>query len=118
MGGARLYGQASPMGLPRKQSGSFQFVNLFIDLGILVSKSFLYLGGHACFESNEIQAVFLGDDGHAVFSALSQEARFSGHPMEEAQRQTVLALESELWRRTWEQANILRRIKLKYILFL
>lgn len=38
--------------------------------------------------------------------------------MEEAQRQTVLALESELWRRTWEQANILRRIKLKYILFL
>ena len=51
-------------------------------------------------------------------AAIWQEARFSGHPMEEAQRQTVLALESELWRRTWEQANILRRIKLKYILFL
>lgn len=50
-------------------------------------------------------------------AAIWQEARFSGHPMEEAQRQTVLALESELWRRTWEQANILRRIKLKYILF-
>lgn len=51
-------------------------------------------------------------------AAIWHEARFSGHPMEEAQRQTVLALESELWRRTWEQANILRRIKLKYILFL
>lgn len=57
-------------------------------------------------------------DSYRQAAAIWQEACFSRHPMEEEQRQAVLTLESELWRRTWEQANFLHRIRLKYILFL
>ena len=51
-------------------------------------------------------------------AALWEEARFSAHPMREEQRREALSLEEEIWGRTWREAGFLRRIRLKYVLFL
>lgn len=50
--------------------------------------------------------------------SLWEEAKFSGHPMEESQRQRALRLKDEVWTRTWRVSGPLRRIRLKYVLFL
>lgn len=50
--------------------------------------------------------------------SLWEEAKFSGHPMEESQRQRALRLKDEVWTRTWRGSGPLRRIRLKYVLFL
>ena len=51
-------------------------------------------------------------------AALWQEAKFSGHPMTEEQRQRILALKDEVWARAWSKAGLLQRLRLKYVLFL
>ena len=51
-------------------------------------------------------------------TAIWQEASFSGHAMQEQQRQELLSLKDEIWSRTWKRSNLLRRIRLKYIRFL
>ena len=50
--------------------------------------------------------------------SLWEEAKFSSHPMEESQRQRALRLKDEVWTRTWRASGPLRRIRLKYVLFL
>lgn len=51
-------------------------------------------------------------------AALWEEAKFSGHPMEEQQRRRILALKDEVWARAWRRAGPLQRLHLKYVLFL
>lgn len=71
--------------------------------------------------SPEDYADFVDEDlreRYRAAAAIRQEARFSTHAMDEPQRQALLTLKDEIWNRTWEKANILRRIRLKYVLFL
>ena len=49
---------------------------------------------------------------------LWQEARFRGRPMTEGQRRRVLRLKDEIWRRTWHNAGLRQRLRLKYVEFL
>ena len=66
-------------------------------------------------------ADFVDDDLRERYrsaAAIRQEARFSTHAMDESQRQTLLALKEEIWNRTWKSSGPLRRIRLKYMLFL
>lgn len=49
---------------------------------------------------------------------LWQEARFRGRPMTEEQRRRVLRLKDEIWRRTWHNAGLRQRLRLKYVEFL
>ena len=49
---------------------------------------------------------------------LWQEARFRGRPMTEEQRRRVLRLKDEIWRRTWRNAGLRQRLRLKYVEFL
>ena len=69
----------------------------------------------------EDYAAFVDEDLRARYrsaTAIWQEASFSGHAMQEQQRQELLSLKDEIWGRTWKRSNLLRRIRLKYIRFL
>lgn len=69
----------------------------------------------------EDYADFVDEDlreSYRAAAAIRQEARFSTHAMDEPQRQALLTLKDEIWNRTWGKANALRRIRLKYVLFL
>ena len=69
----------------------------------------------------EDYAAFLDEDLRARYrsaTAIWQEASFSGHAMQEQQRQELLSLKDEIWSRTWKRSSLLRRIRLKYIRFL
>ena len=69
----------------------------------------------------EDYAAFVDEDLRARYrsaTAIWQEASFSGHAMQEQQRQELLSLKDEIWSRTWKRSSLLRRIRLKYIRFL
>ncbi len=69
----------------------------------------------------EEYAVFLDEDlrsDYLVSVAIWKEASFSGHSMQEEQRQRILSLTEEVWCRAWKRAGLLERIRLKYVYFL
>lgn len=59
----------------------------------------------------------LREDYRAVVTVW-QEAKFSKNEMREEQRARAIALKDELWRRTWENAGLFRKLQLKFMYFL
>lgn len=57
-------------------------------------------------------------EDYLLAARLWQEARFRGRPMTEEQRRRVLRLKDEIWRRTWHNARLRQRLRLKYVEFL
>ena len=57
-------------------------------------------------------------EDYLLAARLWQEARFRGRPMTEEQRRRVLRLKDEIWRRTWHNAGLRQRLRLKYVEFL
>lgn len=57
-------------------------------------------------------------EDYLLAARLWQEARFRGRPMTEEQRRRVLRLKDEIWRRTWHDAGLRQRLRLKYVEFL
>ena len=66
-------------------------------------------------------APFLDEDlreEYRAVAALWEQARFGAAPMDESQRRRALALEEQVWTRTWRRAKPGEKLRLKYKEFL
>lgn len=66
-------------------------------------------------------APFLDEDlreEYRAVAALWEQARFGAAPMDESQRRRALALEEQVWTRTWRRAGLGEKLCLKYKEFL